>query len=123
MKFRKYPHLYQINALIFLRRLSEKHGRRLTLITIPEAEWQHLKKSGVDLVWLMGVWHRSPAARLEALSDPQKRYEYIQTLPHWSDEDIVGSPYAIFNYQLHPELGAPNDLVRLRQKLKQGFQR
>ena len=48
---------------LFVRRLSETYGRAVSLATIPEEEWEALKDRGFDLVWLMGVWRRSPAAR------------------------------------------------------------
>ena len=112
-------YLYEVNARLFLRRMSEKYRRILTLATIPEEEWQELSRQGFDLIWLMGVWQRSPGSRQKALLDPALRRAYDQALPGWTDDDIAGSPYAIYSYSLDPLLGRPGELAQLKQKLNQ----
>ncbi len=120
---RQYPHLYEVNARLFLRRQSEKYQRALTLATIPEAEWQSLRKRGFDLVWLMGVWQRSPAARREALLNTGLRQELERALPDWTDKDVTGSPYAVYSYTLDPLLGETEELLQLKSILhRQGIQ-
>ena len=114
---RQHPHLLEANARIFLRRLSEKHGRLLTLGSVPEDELKALALRGFDLLWLMGVWRRSPGARGEALAHPGLRCSYDETLPGWTDEDVAGSPYAIHAYSLDPALGGSGDLAELRSRL------
>ncbi len=114
---RGHPHLYEANARVLLRRLSEKHGRRLTLSSIPEEEWAALAKRGFDFLWLMGAWRRSPGARERALADPALRRAYDETLPGWTDADVSGSPYAILDYSLDPELGEHAELGELKSKL------
>jgi len=118
----RHPHLYEINARIFIKRISEKYRRALTLATVPEEEWQLLKHRGFDLVWLMGVWQRSPGARQQALLHPALRQEYDQALPDWSDLDVAGSPYAVYAYRLDPELGQSGELAQLKSRLnRQGL--
>ncbi|MBI2850828.1 MAG: alpha-amylase [Chloroflexi bacterium] len=114
---RRYPHLYEINTCLFVRRLSQKYGRTLTLMTVPDEEWQALAKLGFDLVWLMGVWQRSPGSRREALRHAGLREEYARALPGWTEEDVGGSPYAIYAYELNPLLGKPGELAQLKSKL------
>ena len=116
-KIRRHPHLYEANARIFLKRISERHGRQLTLATIPDEEWQVLDRRGFDLVWLMGVWQRSPAARREALLDVKLRREYDKALPAWTEGDVAGSPYAVHSYVIDPALGSDRDLIELRARL------
>lgn len=116
---RRHPHLYEVNAWLFLRRLSQKYGRPLTLATVPEAEWQVLTRRGFDLVWLMGVWQRSPGARQKALHDEALRRDYDRVLPGWKDDDIAGSPFAVFAYELDHSLGQPEELAQLRSKLNE----
>ncbi len=113
------PHLYEINARIFIRRMSQKYGRALTLATVPDEEWQELARLGFDLVWLMGVWERSPGSRQKALLDTALRRAYAQALPGWTDDDVVGSPYAVYAYNLEPSLGKPEELAQLKRKLNQ----
>jgi hypothetical protein len=114
---RKHPHLYEVNAAVFLNRLSAQRGSRLTLAGLPEEEWQKLSRWGFDLVWLMGVWQRSPAARRQALVNPNLRRRYDKALPGWTDEDIAGSPYAIYDYSLDASMGNEGDLTALRKGL------
>jgi len=114
---RRHPLLYEINARLFIRRVSEKYHRALTLATIPDEECQSLVQRGFDLVWLMGVWQRSPDARQQALANPVLRQQYDRALPGWTEADIAGSPYAILNYRLDPALGKPGELAQLRSRL------
>jgi len=117
LKMRGNPHVYELNTRVFIQRLSEKYDKPLTLLKIPDEEWQTLILRGFDMVWLMGVWQRSPGARRIALLDPSLRQRYDQALPDWSDGDIVGSPYAIYTYKLDESLGKQEDLARLKSKL------
>jgi glycosidase len=119
---RRHPHMYEVNARVLVRRVSELYHRKLSLSAIPEEEWQLLRNKGFDLVWLMGVWQRSPGARQQALLHPTLRQEYDQALPDWSDADIAGSPYAVYAYRLDPELGQPGELAQLKSRLnRQGL--
>jgi len=116
---RRHPLLYEINARLFIKRVSEKYHRALTLATVPEEEWQLLARRGFDLVWLMGVWQRSPVARQQALLNPALRQQYDHALPGWTDIDIAGSPYAILDYSLDQALGEATELAKLKSKLNQ----
>lgn len=114
---RPHPHIFEINALVFLRRLSKKYESSLTLLTIPMKEWESLALQGFDYVWLMGVWKRSPEAKVFSLnhSDLKKEYDFI--LPGWNENDVSGSPYAVYDYSLDTKLGIADDLQKLRKKL------
>lgn len=114
---RRYPHLYEVNTCLFIRRLSQKYGRPVTLATVPEKEWQVLVRQGFDLVWLMGVWQRSPGARQKALLYKGLRQEYDRALSGWTEEDIAASPYAVYSYELDASLGNPAELAQLKSKL------
>jgi hypothetical protein len=114
---REHPHLYEANARIFLKRLCDKYNRKLTLAGIPESEWKALVSRGFDLLWLMGVWRRSPGARECALADPGLRHEYGQALADWTEEDVAGSPYAVYDYSLDPALGTEGEILELRSRL------
>jgi hypothetical protein len=119
---RLYPHLYEANALILLRRLSKKYGQELTLATVSDEEWQRLAQLGFDLLWLMGVWQRSPASRQIALAHPGLVTEYDKALPGWTEQDVAGSPYAVYSYTLDPNLGPETELPELKTRLnRQGL--
>lgn len=114
--------MYEINARVFLGRMSRKYHQALTLATVPDEEWQLLARRGFNLIWLMGVWQRSPAARQQALLNHSLHREYDKALPGWLDVDVDGSPYAVYSYSLDPSLGCPDGLARLKSNLnRQGL--
>jgi hypothetical protein len=118
LSFRPHPHLYEINTWAWLKELSAKLGRKITLRDVPDSEWDALARLGFDLIWLMGIWERSPAGRrffqTEALSFPS----FDQALPGWKLSDIVGSPYSVRRYQPDPRIGSWEDLDQVREKLR-----
>lgn len=114
---RSNPFLYEINTFTFLTRLSQKYGSRLTLSTIPGGEWQYFVNKGFDLIWLMGVWQRSPLARQMAINNIELRKYYNRLLPNWKETDIGGSAFAIYDYKLDKFLGDEGELGKLKEKL------
>ena len=54
------PIIYEINTWVWLNDLSSQYKRTITLGTVPSQEWDAIATLGVDAVWLMGVWERSP---------------------------------------------------------------
>jgi hypothetical protein len=114
---RRHPHLYQINVLPFMNRLSAKYGRRLTLSTIPDEEWQSLARKGFDLMWLMGIWQRSHESRDLALANDPLHREFDRALPDWTPQDVAGSAYAICGYGVDLHLGTQSELAKLKKNL------
>ncbi len=115
----KHPQLFEANALLFLRRLSRKYSRLFTISDIPKEEWKTLKGQGFHWVWLMGLWKRSQGARQMALKNKVMLSEYDQALPGWRPQDVLGSPYAIYDYSLDPLLGRTGELEELRKTLNE----
>ncbi|OGO17290.1 MAG: hypothetical protein A2Z02_06120 [Chloroflexi bacterium RBG_16_48_7] len=111
------PFLYEINSYTFLSKMAARYGRELTLPDIPDREWQDLADKGFNLVWLMGIWQRSALARRMAVSNTNLRQAYNFLMPGWTEKDIAGSPYAVYDYSLDSRLGKKEDLPRLKEKL------
>ncbi|MFA6583255.1 MAG: alpha-amylase family glycosyl hydrolase [Elusimicrobiaceae bacterium] len=111
------PHLLEINARTWLAHLRSKYNHELTLSEIPEAEWQSLKRLGFDAVWLMGVWTPSAVAGEIARKCEPILSEIRKVNPDFKPEDVVASPYAIYDYTLNPALGRPDELAVLHEKL------
>lgn len=109
-----HPLIYEINTWVWLRRLSHKHQRQVTLANVPAAELAELAAWGFDAVWLMGVWHRGKATRRSALN---YLHEYRHALPDVTDADVPGSAYAIRDYQVERELGGRAGLALFRESL------
>jgi hypothetical protein len=115
---RSHPHLYEINTWVWLEQLSAKLGRAIKLGDVPDAEWDSLARRGFDVVWLMGIWQRSPESRRITLEDPTNFQRYDRALPGWQLDDVIGSPYAVAGYVPDPRIGTWNDLDHARQKLR-----
>ncbi len=111
------PFVFELNARLFLRRLSARTGTQVTLGSIPDEVWERLAGLGFNYVWPMGVWQRSAGARREALAHPGLRQEYGRALPDWTEADVEGSPYAVRSYTVDTHLGAAGDLRLLRDQL------
>jgi hypothetical protein len=114
---RENPAIYEINTLSWLFELSRKLGRPVHLRDVPPEEWDRLKALGMDFVWLMGVWSRSPSGRNISLHDPHFHRLFDAILPGWTDQDVVGSAYAISSYQPDPAVGGWEDLDFTRREL------
>lgn len=115
--YRANPHLYEINAWAWLEELSAREARHITLGSVPDREWDRLQSLGMDFVWLMGVWRRSPAGRTIARTNPTYFSSYDEALPGWTMEDVVGSPYSIQDYVPDSRIGSWQDLDAAREKL------
>jgi len=113
----KNPIVYEINTWVWLYELSRKYGRMITLGTMPAKEWDAVAALGVDAVWLMGVWERSPAGRRIASARPALEAEYHRVLPDVSPDDIIGSPYCVHRYVVDERLGGPKGLAAARKGL------
>ena len=114
---RPHPHLYEINTWAWLERLSARLGRLIRLADVPDSEWDSFARLGFDIVWLMGVWRRSPESRRIALANPANVAQYDRALPGWKPDDVIGSPYAVAQYVPDPRIGTWESLDAVRAKL------
>ena len=112
------PHLYAIDTWPWLEALSTGAGKNLQLGTVPESEWDRIAAWGIDLVYLMGVWQRSPAARRIAKQQPDLFPLYDEALPGWTLTDVVGSPFALIGYEPDPRIGTWKDVDAAREQLR-----
>ena len=112
-----HPLVYEVNTWAWLAGLGATAGRPVFLGSVPEAAWDELAGLGVDAVWLMGVWRRSPAGVAIALADPRLVASFRAALPDYQDDDVVGSPYCIRGYQVDDHLGGPSGLAAAREAL------
>lgn len=113
----KNPRVYEINALVWIRELSLTCGYEVNLATVPREAWNAVADLGMDAVWLMGVWERSPAGRSIALGHPGLRTEFMQALGDFRDDDVLGSPYCVRRYEVDERLGGRTGLAAARKEL------
>ena len=113
----KYPSIYEINTWVWLSELGRSAATSIDLSTVPSGEWDRLAALGVDAVWLMGVWERSPIGIAIANRHDALLADFRRTLADFQPEDNVGSPYCIRRYVVDPHLGGPKALARARSEL------
>lgn len=114
------PVVYEIHAWAWLERIRRQagDGRGVDFASIPQAELERLARLRIDGVWLMGVWMRSPLGRKIAIEHTGLQAEYEKALPGYTRQDVVGSPYAIYDYSVDPALGGNEGLRILRDRLR-----
>jgi hypothetical protein len=112
-----HPALYEIFTRLWLSELSHVAGRRLTLAEVPDEELDRLAALGFEYVWLMGAWTLGELGPRIAREHPVARRDFASYLPDWTDDDVVGSPYAIARYEISPSFGGDAALAVLRQRL------
>ena len=113
------PVIHELNTAAWLHDVGRRGGlgRPATLDEVPPAEWDRVTPKGVDTVWLMGVWERSPAGVRLALDSPGHVAEFRETLPDFTDEDVIGSAYCIRRYEADERFGGRAGLASARQAL------
>src|SRR5579872_6436614 len=112
-----HPLLYEINTRCWLRSLSEREGRRVTLANVPDTEFACWRQLGFTHVWLMGVWASGPRSCAVALDDPLLQRKLNEVLPGWRKKDVIGSPYAVAGYEVPADLGGDAGLRAFRERL------
>ena len=112
-----YPKIYEINTWPWLTSLSDKFGHDIKLNDIP-IELLDLEISFFDVVWLMGVWERSPQGKEIALNNEGLQEEFHKALRYFNTQDVVGSPYSVYYYHVSSQLGGLDALKSFREELK-----
>ena len=91
------------NSLVWLHQLSEAYGTKIAkLDQIPDRELDALTASGINGLWLIGIWQRSPAS------------EKIKRL--CGNPEAAASAYSLFDYEIAVELGGWEALDNLRER-------
>ena len=109
----RHPVIYEINTRPWLYELSVKYKTPITRIeNIPLQEFDEIRKNGVDIVWMMGVWKLG-----EYGLEFDRKQDYSYCLPNWTKEDVIGSPYAVYEYTCNPSLCINSDLNWLKAEL------
>jgi|RhiMethySRZTD1v2_1073278.scaffolds.fasta_scaffold32759_5 alpha amylase-like protein len=114
----KYPSIYEINTWVWLSELRAKTGTPVHLGTVPPQEWDRVAELGVDAVWLLGVWERSPAGISIANRNVALQAEFRHTLDDFAPADNVGSPFCVRRYVVDEHFGGPAGLAAARCELR-----
>jgi Alpha amylase, catalytic domain len=111
------PVIYEINTAVWLNELSRKVKRQVTLADVAPADWDDVTPAGIDAVWLMGVWERSPLGLAVANGNEALQASFRQALPDVGAHDIMGSPYCVRRYVVDERFGGPDGLALARTAL------
>ena len=96
----QFPLIYNLDARVHLRQLSQEIGRTITLAEVADAEIEKWSASHFDAIWLLGAWEPSKQSRLLALNSLHMTDESTTLVPDWKSDDIFGSPYSIADYRV-----------------------
>jgi glycosidase len=105
------PKLYEINTRVWLKKINKK------LSDLPFTFFTDLAKRGINIIWLMGLWKTTPGTIDKNCFTQELINSYDKALKGWKKEDVIGSPYAIDEYEVNPEIGCWDDLIDLKSKL------
>jgi hypothetical protein len=111
------PAIYEVNTAIWLADLSRSAGHTVTLADVPGEAWDSVTPPGVDAVWLMGVWQRSPAGLELANANEELQSSFRVALPDVRPDDVIGSPYCVRRYVVDDTFGGPEALGKARAAL------
>ena len=112
-----HPLVLEIDTWPWLTTLADAGTRGVGLRGVPARVWDSIGDAGYDLVWLMGVWERSPAGTAVALGNPELMQSFEAALPDFSVDDVVGSPYCVRDYVVDERLGGRAGLAAARAEL------
>jgi hypothetical protein len=91
------------NALVWLHQLSADYDRPISrLDQIPDEELDRIAGTGINGLWLIGIWQRSPAS------------EKIKKL--CGNPEAAASAYSLFDYEIATEIGGWAALDSLRER-------
>jgi len=114
--WKEHPAMYEVNTRVWLNELSNKYNKEITLDTVPKDTFENYL-SYFDAVWLMGVWERSPASKKVATEHKGLQQEFHAALDDFSEEDVIGSPYAVYYYHVDSHVGGKEGLETFRKEL------
>jgi hypothetical protein len=114
------PVIHEVDTWPWLAEVGRAAGRAVTLADVPGEQWDALCLSGIDAVWLMGVWERSAAARAIAIADAGNLANFHAALPDLDlDADVTASPYAVHRFVVDEHFGGPDALAVARAALSE----
>lgn len=84
---------------------------------MPDEEWDAIASLGIDAVWLMGVWERSPTSIRVSNANATLQADFRRALPDYTLADNVGSAYCVKRYFVDGRLGGSKGLGSAREHL------
>ncbi len=107
------PKLYEINTRVWIKQFE----KGTTLSKIPKKIFEDFAAKGIDIIWFLGVWKTCPGLVDKCCFTVDLISSYSKSLKDWKKEDVIGSPFAIDDYEVNPQLGDFSDLKNLKEIL------
>ena len=107
------PKLYEINTRVWIK----KFGPDAKIKDIPVTALSDLKEKGINFIWLLGLWKTCRDNIDETCFTPELVKQYNAALKDWTRDDVIGSPFAIDDYVINPDLGTEADVLQLKKTL------
>ena len=112
----KHPKILEINTWPWLNSLSKIYKMPINLYNLPKEIIEN-EFTDFDVIWLMGVWERSPQGRKIAIDHLDLQKEYHKALEDFNKDDVVGSPYSVHSYRVDSHFGGNDGLASFRKQL------
>lgn len=109
----KQSYIYEINTRVFCKtnHWKIKDFYKNDFLELPEVK-------AANYIWLMGVWQPSKASIEISQKHEGLQKEFKNVLGDLKQEDIIGSPYSIYEYEPNPELAKDiQEIAEFREKL------
>lgn len=105
-------YIYQLNTRIFCIQNKTK------LANISDDFFHTDSVKAADAVWLMGIWAPSPKSLEICRMHSGLQNEFQNNLANFTESDIIGSPYSIFEYTPNPLIAEHKlEIKQFRYKL------
>ena len=106
------PRILEINTRVWLRKKNFQ-----SLNEIPDSQIEEWSNLGFDYIWFMGIWKINKDIISKYCFESGLVSSYNEALKDWRKEDVIGSPYAISEYTVNPEIGTEEDLIKFKKRL------
>lgn len=107
--------IFESNTRLFCKEWNLKIGKDLAkaYLSLPEVQ-------DCDILWAMGIWSFSPASIEIAKAHPGLQMNFKKYLSDYMENDVIGSPYAIFDYIPNTNLcDSWEDLLEFKKTLNE----
>lgn len=103
--------LIEFNTRVWIKKFGDSFKN------IPDSYWDWYSENKFDLVWLMGIWKTCDSVIEKCCFEEGLKKDYSRALKHWKNENIIGSPFAICEYNMNSVFGIKSDLLIIKSKL------
>lgn len=100
-----HPHVIEVPVRPFLYAQSQEYDTQdMKLSDLPTSTWVDMKQRGMHYVWLQGIWKLGRNGVSFDRSNDKLARSFSEILPGWTTDDVIGSPYAVSEYVVNPDV-------------------